>query len=121
MDQNVFALLGDDENADPHVLAAKAPKPVKKEAPKEEAKPGESCFRHCGGASDISLANSVPAFRDLQPRLLLPSRRLPAPRTVAVVAVGAVRAAAVAVAGARAAVAAVPLWTATAARVVRAL
>lgn len=40
-DSNVFALLGDDENEDPQVLAAKAPKPVKKEAPKEEAKPGE--------------------------------------------------------------------------------
>ncbi len=38
---NVFALLGDDENEDPQVLAAKAPKPVKKEAPKEEAKLGE--------------------------------------------------------------------------------
>lgn len=41
MDQNVFALLGDDENEDPQVLVAKAPKLVKKEALKEEVKPGK--------------------------------------------------------------------------------
>ncbi len=53
----MFALLGDDENEDPQVLAAKAPKPVKKEAPKEEVKPGEPTW-HCGAVSrDLFLSS----------------------------------------------------------------